>query len=255
MALSEWLLSTEGDRSLLPPQSGSADGDSLLTRIRQRIEQQLSDRALTPDAIAMQVGVSTRLLQKLFGAEGETFTQYLRLRRLEHCRSDLANPLLLHLSISDICRRWGFSDAAHFSRAFRERYRRSPRAYRRESGEALSKRVWLREARSTENRQSFEQVGVSLLETADEWIVSIEVRHVQLVGPATTLIYQRLAQTLGSQPGANPDEVRGAVETGLEVAITPLRRSWQIRGALSKARLSCRDTRQGAGTPRSLWSS
>jgi AraC-like DNA-binding protein len=255
MALSEWLLSNEGDRAVLPLQPASADGDGLLTRIRQRIENQLGDRALTPDAIAMQVGVSTRSLQKLFGDEGETFTQYLRLRRLEHCRCDLGNPLLLHLSISDICRRWGFSDAAHFSRAFREQYQRSPRAYRRQSGEALSMRVRLREARSAEDRESFEQVAVSLLETAEQWVVSIEVRDVQLVGPATTLIYQRLAQTLGSRPGANADEARAAVEAGLEVAITPVRRSWQIRGTLGKARLTCRDPRQGAGTPRSLWSS
>jgi AraC-like DNA-binding protein len=38
--------------------------------------------------------------------------------------------LQAHLSISEICFRWGFNDAAHFSRAFREQFATTPRAWR-----------------------------------------------------------------------------------------------------------------------------
>ncbi len=45
---------------------------------------------------------------------------------------DLASPVCAKLSISEICFRWGFNESAHFSRAFRNEYGRSPREYRRE---------------------------------------------------------------------------------------------------------------------------
>ncbi|MEV8610809.1 helix-turn-helix domain-containing protein [Amycolatopsis sp. NPDC051373] len=38
-----------------------------------------------------------------------------------------------HVPIAAIGRRWGFSDAAHFSRLFRSTYGRSPREYRHDS--------------------------------------------------------------------------------------------------------------------------
>jgi len=34
---------------------------------------------------------------------------------LEHCHADLASVAHRNLSISEICFRWGFNDAAHFS--------------------------------------------------------------------------------------------------------------------------------------------
>jgi hypothetical protein len=50
-----------------------------------------------------------------------------------------------HLSISDICFRWGFNDPAHFSHAFRDQYQMSPRQYRQQANEAsqqtLRKRI------------------------------------------------------------------------------------------------------------------
>ena len=54
----------------------------------------------------------------------------MRRRRLERAREDLANPLYSHLSISDVCFRWGFNDAAHFSRSFRDQFGLSPRDHR-----------------------------------------------------------------------------------------------------------------------------
>ena len=58
------------------------------------------------------------------------------LRILQERRADLANRLYGHLSITDICFRWGFNDAAHFSHAFRDQFNVSPRQYRQHANEA-----------------------------------------------------------------------------------------------------------------------
>jgi acetamidase/formamidase/AraC-like DNA-binding protein len=151
IALSEFLVSNLADADYAPPAAGSGIArtqTSILHRISQHIEMRLTDPDLGVDKVAEHIGVSTRYLQKLFESAGETFTHYVRLRRLERCRADLVNPLFAHLSIGDICFRWSFNDAAHFSRAFREQYHISPRAYRREVGSTISKKVLLHTGRS-----------------------------------------------------------------------------------------------------------
>jgi AraC-like DNA-binding protein len=105
-------------------------GASNFHRICQAIEQQLGDGELTLQHVADEQRVSARYVQKLFQQAGLSFMPYLRQRRLEHCHSDLGNTALKSLSISEICFRWGFNDAAHFSRSFRADYGTTPRAYR-----------------------------------------------------------------------------------------------------------------------------
>jgi AraC-like DNA-binding protein len=99
-------------------------------RISQAIEHQLGDGDLTLHRIARQQSVSARYIQKLFQQAGMSFSHFLRRRRLEHCHSDLGSMAHRHLSISEICFRWGFNDAAHFSRSFGAEYGMTPRAFR-----------------------------------------------------------------------------------------------------------------------------
>ncbi|WP_346345801.1 helix-turn-helix domain-containing protein [Acetobacter thailandicus] len=99
----------------------------------QLIESELTDPDLTMTAVARKHGISPRSLQKLFASTGQNFSQYLRQRRLARCHDDLASPHSAHLSISEICFRWGFNDAAHFSRSFRYTYEMTPREWRRYS--------------------------------------------------------------------------------------------------------------------------
>ena len=116
---------------------------AILNRICQLIEARLGEHDFSRDTVAAEEGISPRYVQKLFENAGETFAHYLRLRRLERCRAELVNPLYSHLSITDICYRWGFNDSAHFSRAFREQYGMSPRGYRKRVGGAELSRSML----------------------------------------------------------------------------------------------------------------
>jgi AraC-like DNA-binding protein len=103
---------------------------SHLRRICRTIEARLGDAELSVESVARVEGLSTRYLQKLFKVGATSFSEYLRERRLERCRLDLANRALNHFTISEMCFRWGFGDAANFSRAFTARYGVSPKAYR-----------------------------------------------------------------------------------------------------------------------------
>jgi AraC-like DNA-binding protein len=130
LAMTEFLVATLGVGTA-EPRSSTASRRAHLHRLRQTIETLLADPDLTLGRVAAAEGVSPRYLQKLFASEGESFTHYIRLRRLERCRLDLLSPRYGDQSISSICFRWGFNGSAHFSRAFREQYGLSPREFRR----------------------------------------------------------------------------------------------------------------------------
>ncbi len=112
---------------------GAAGRNSLIQRICEDVEARMNNPDLSLADVAAVHNVSTRYLQKLFENAGESFTHYLRQRRLERCRADLIDPTHAALSISQIGFNWGFSDAAHFSRSFRDRFGSSPRSYRQEA--------------------------------------------------------------------------------------------------------------------------
>jgi AraC-like DNA-binding protein len=102
----------------------------LLARIMAFIEDQLGDPDLGPERIAAAHYISTRYLHKLLHDEGRTVAGWVRTRRLEQCQRDLRDPRLAGQPVSAIGARWGFPDAAHFSRVFRAKYGSSPREYR-----------------------------------------------------------------------------------------------------------------------------
>lgn len=113
--------------------SGSSAVDSktpLFQRMTEFIGLNLGDIELDSAMIARSHFVSTRQLQAIFQEHGTTVTSWIRERRLAHCRRDLGNPALQHESIADICRRWGFSDQAYFSRIFRQTFGESPNQWR-----------------------------------------------------------------------------------------------------------------------------
>lgn len=103
---------------------------ALHTRALDFIDRNLGDPSLSPATVAAAHGVSVRHLHQLFAEEGATPAAWIRHRRLEHCRRDLADPGLRSRPIAALAARWGFQDAAAFSRQFRRAYGMSPRDYR-----------------------------------------------------------------------------------------------------------------------------
>ncbi|MFJ8081287.1 helix-turn-helix domain-containing protein [Streptomyces sp. NPDC096205] len=103
---------------------------ALHTRALDFIDRNLGDPALSPASVAAAHGVSVRHLHQLFAEEGATPAAWIRHRRLEHCRRDLADPGLRSRPIAALAARWGFRDPAAFSRQFRRAYGMSPRDYR-----------------------------------------------------------------------------------------------------------------------------
>ena len=116
--------------------SYEGDGDTatgktgLLLRIRVFIEERLADPALDVSTVAAAHHVSVRCLQRLFEDDGQTVSGWIRHRRIEHCRRDLADPQLAEVPVASIAARWGLVNAAHFSRRFKTAHGLPPTDYR-----------------------------------------------------------------------------------------------------------------------------
>ncbi len=100
-------------------------------QIQSYIEANLHRPDLRPPAVAARHHISVRYQQKIFEATGTTVGGWIRERRLERCRRDLADPRLAHVPVSAIAARWGLVDPAYFSRIFRAAYGLAPTEYRR----------------------------------------------------------------------------------------------------------------------------
>lgn len=98
----------------------------LMQQIRLYIEANLGSADLGPTQIAAAHFISTRHLHGLFREKGTTVSTWIRERRLENCRRDLIDPLNAHSSVGAVASRWGFIEAAHFSRVFKAAFGMSP---------------------------------------------------------------------------------------------------------------------------------
>ena len=99
-------------------------------RIKSLVLEQLRDPELSVASIAQAVKLSPDHLSRLFRSEPMPLSRLIWHQRLDACRRDLADPRLSERSVSEIAFSWGFNDAAHFSRSFREHSGMSPREFR-----------------------------------------------------------------------------------------------------------------------------
>jgi AraC family transcriptional activator of tynA and feaB len=102
-----------------------------LTILKTNIEGLLRDEELKPSVAAAAAGMSVRSANALLATEGTSLERYIIQRRLEMCRRALEDVDQASTNISEIAFDWGFSDAAHFSRRFKEQFGCSPSEYRR----------------------------------------------------------------------------------------------------------------------------
>jgi AraC-like DNA-binding protein len=103
---------------------------ALLERIRAFIDERLGDPQLSPSSIAAAHFISLRKLHKLFQTQETTVAEWIRRRRLERCARDLLDPALAAEPVGAIGARWGYTNPAHFSRAFRAAHGLPPSEYR-----------------------------------------------------------------------------------------------------------------------------
>jgi len=104
-----------------------------LARIKNFIQDHLTNSDLNPQMIADAHGISARYLNMLFKEEDSSPGRWIWSTRLDKCRDIMQNPQHIGLSLSEIAYANGFNDMAHFSRAFKKRFGQSPRAYRQQS--------------------------------------------------------------------------------------------------------------------------
>lgn len=102
---------------------------AMRAEIRHYVRGHLQDPALGPPSIARAYGMSVRALHALFEDAESSVAALVRSERVARCQEDLQRPG--SGSVTEIGFRWGFSDAAHFSRVFKRELGITPSEVRR----------------------------------------------------------------------------------------------------------------------------
>ena len=97
-----------------------------LAAIKLDIGRSLGRNDLSIGALAFRHAVTPRYIQKLFEAEGTTFTEYVIGRRLLEASRMLADPQFADHSIGEVALKAGFGDLPYFTRSFRRRFGMTP---------------------------------------------------------------------------------------------------------------------------------
>jgi AraC-like DNA-binding protein len=120
--------------TMAPPQPleldrwrASAPGRDFASAVAQVIGTAIACGDADIDLVATWIGTSTRTLQRRLEDDGVSYAQLFAKARLDSATDLLENR---GVTLQDIARTLGYSDPAHFTRAFRRWTGCSPRAYR-----------------------------------------------------------------------------------------------------------------------------
>ncbi len=91
-------------------------------------------RDISIATVATSLNVTPRYIQRLFEADGTTFSEFLIGRRLARAHRLLCEPASSHIAISTIAYDVGFGDLSYFNRCFRRQYGLTPRDVRGDRG-------------------------------------------------------------------------------------------------------------------------
>ncbi|KQP18941.1 helix-turn-helix domain-containing protein [Methylobacterium sp. Leaf100] len=105
-------------------------GTVIIQRAKAYVEENLADPTLDPRQLAAAMGLSLRRLQELFHKQGQHISDWIWERRLRAAGQRLSDSACGHLAIAVIAYGCGFSNSAHFSRRFKDRFGLTPREYR-----------------------------------------------------------------------------------------------------------------------------
>jgi AraC-like DNA-binding protein len=87
-------------------------------------------RDLTVGSVAAHLCVTPRYVQRMFEADGTTFSEFLVVQRLARAHRLLCEPNSSHAAIGTIAYDAGFGDLSYFNRRFRRLYGLTPRDVR-----------------------------------------------------------------------------------------------------------------------------
>jgi AraC-like DNA-binding protein len=104
---------------------------ALRAQVLDHVRMHLGDPSLTHASVAAHFHLSPRTLDRLFADEPLTLTGHIRFLRLQAARRELVDPALRMHTLAWLATRWGFADAAHFSRSFKAAFEVSPSEARR----------------------------------------------------------------------------------------------------------------------------
>jgi acetamidase/formamidase/AraC-like DNA-binding protein len=176
---------------------------ALFHRVTLRLERHLHETELTAGRVARLEGISERYLQKLFEQNGESFSHYVRERRLQRARAALVAPGEIRLPVADVAFTCGFGDAANFSRLFKERFGMPPGAFRthyteKASGGAAStdQRGWPVRALASKQPQPRLTLGETSGEAASDGMQSRPPSHHRLAVNASTIHWGYFSRAL-----------------------------------------------------------
>lgn len=103
---------------------------ALKDRIRAYVMAHLREPTLTVNVLAQVLNCSKRHLYNAFADAPIGLSGFIQQSRLELCMRELLQPQLSHRSITEVALDCGFSNSAHFSRAFKAYTGMSPSEFR-----------------------------------------------------------------------------------------------------------------------------
>ncbi|GEM_PF-6448303 len=127
------LFSTRAFKDPPVPLGASTHARLTLARMTRLIKQSLDDPDLNVEAIASDLGMSRRNLDRLIATCGTSFPQVLTETRLQRAAEMLRHKASAGLSVTEISFAVGFENHSFFSRKFKEFFDISPRDYRNAS--------------------------------------------------------------------------------------------------------------------------
>ena len=107
--------------------------DDLLARVCEYIDEHIDEPDLDPERIAAAHYISRRHLHNLFTQTDSTVAQWVRDRRIDLCRRDLADPAMASSPVAAIAARRGFTSPSHFGQLFKQATGQTPAGYRRDA--------------------------------------------------------------------------------------------------------------------------
>jgi AraC-like DNA-binding protein len=112
----------------------AAFNDALYSRIVEYVLQHLADPGLSPRRIAVHHNISVRNLYRLWAHNEVGIAEWIASERLAGAAAELQGHERRTVSIAAVAHSWGFVDASHFSRRFRQTYDCSPQEWRAMAG-------------------------------------------------------------------------------------------------------------------------